>query len=481
MYFQLKIFIFLFMSSTLALGEALPSLKTFQIQKGLNLMVESLDSQESDIEVQASNGISRLNFDPNDFNLKISTTSWTYPETVEFQVKTQGAIAGINAGFFHTGDTWTIMKAAYTQNNFMARTLTPFFAPAALLVKENHLINDVSTYSSVVGWRESDNKVISGQIKVSWFLDVQGKEYKLSSKFYNYSNRYSVIIDDKNYVILLEDGNLVGFFHYDEFLDEPIVLFVDKKTTSHEILDFYIELVSQIDQDGSYQSLYQNESPSIFLLKGEALLLGIFSLDEFRDSFKFQKDKPFLKHKYVSSEEDLVSDEWASMDYIITGSPVLISNGVPNSDFSEKDFPDSPLRKAYACVVSTACAANNYVLKLTKNFILKYSFLYSAVDDEEDTDIAAPNAQTERTTICFTGESKWILSRYGKYSHVSTSELRLDHEKLGCVHAIVLDGGPSSEMFINISELNGEPFSKGLKIGNGRVLIDSLLIFEKNK
>ncbi len=173
-----------------------------------------------------------------------------------------------------------------------------------------------------------------------------------------------------------------------------------------------------------------NENPDLdenILLTQNSFELTIRNEEEF--SRFVEGAKINLTHSFVvpvendHTTEDASQDSlWKSMDYIMSGDS-LVLNGVSNPNFS---FKDSFLRGM----------ANNIF-------------------------------NTNRSTLCYLKDKHWLLA---SFAHASPEQLSTTLQDIGCLHAINLDGGPSSHLKLQ----DGTQSST-----HDRQISDALLLFPK--
>jgi hypothetical protein len=127
------------------------------------------------------------------------------------------------------------------------------------------------------------------------------------------------------------------------------------------------------------------------------------------------------------SKEDASQDAlWKSMDYIITGAPFLVRDGVANKDES---FKDSKLRQ-----ISSMMGMN-----------------------------------VARSALCVLRDNNWLLVTL---ESASPEQLCSSLERIGCLHAINLDGGPSARIRLKDGTSSDS---------SDRKISDALLMFPRER
>jgi hypothetical protein len=335
------------------------------------------DAQESiaeGLEYQMYNNpqINVLLADPKQLSLRVvHAPSWSRPMTMaHFLNENPSAYAGINGGFWSSYSTGGLLssgsKFLYGQDDESAQ-------PLSLLKTPKGLVSDSKDYYATRGWKETEDgvDVHASYLKTKWHFHVNGKKLLLErQQFHPYIKEYLLEVElgkDEKYLVYIKEDKT-------EKLEK-----LTKELTE--------QLLDRLKETHSFFSLHTQDRNLLTELKE-----GISATVEHTFYVPIDDDH--------SKEDDSQDAVWKSVDYMMTGSPFLVQNGVPNKDAS---FNQSTLR-SISIMLGTS---------------------------------------VERSALCYRKDGKWLLVTFRKGS---PEQMSVSLTRIGCLHAINLDGGPSARI-----------------------------------
>ena len=291
--------------------------------------------------------------------------------------KQKNAILAINGGFFSIHEHKKGIKLpGYNLNTCYPNIYNPYSAlPSRILKINEKWYGSFSEFNSSVGWDKDGKSFIVGKISSLPILKYNGKNIP-----FLVLNKY---IENYNFVV------------FTSVWSRPVPL--NKKGMVITVQKNKILKIEKI----------LNPRGNLINIPNNGFVIYTNDID---NKYNFEKGKEINLDIVIHSENNEDIRKWNSVDYILSGVPYLVKNGIANKDFSDSSFFINAHARTAIC-------------KLKNKNIL---FLIANGSDE------------------VTGKSIGL-------SIPDLTKLMIDK---GCIDAINLDGGHSSVFYYKGKVLN---------------------------
>lgn len=331
--------------------------------------------------------IARLVVDPKELDLVIAhTDSWNNAKTVETFIAETNAIAGINGGFWHDSNDSNLSW-------LLRKTVSSYqygAKPIGMLKARKNIISDSPDYWAVIGWTNAGQgeapQVFGGDVKTKWFLNPRSLNLKVERREFMPWAKVSVI-----------EVTVQGRTHYVVIAENRVAGVVD---TREEIEQVSVRKTNSWF-GGSKNEVIGDQPFNFFALTTDKKSLIDTLKRETHIVFEPQYYTPINEDH--STEDGTHSIQFSHMEQMISGQPFIVRNGKRNLSPVK---PDSMARGVW-------------------NTVWGYD--------------------SSRATLCFLKDGRWALSVYESQDIVP---LAVEHEAMGCIDAINLDGDGSSQLIV---------------------------------